>query len=243
MIIQADLHTHTVASTHAYSTVTENCAQAQKIGVKCIAITDHGMSMPDSPHIWHFGNMRVLPRKIFGVTVLRGVEANIINYDGALDIPDKRLEQIEWVVASYHHYYFENFSVADPETVTNGYLRLFDKYSVDVVGHPTTSRFPVDWEALVKASKERGILLELNESSVRTGKSPKENVINMLSLCKKYDCEIAINSDAHFWTQIAETPLAEQIIKESGFPQRLIANCEWDSLRARIYKKHPMLDI
>lgn len=243
MTIQADLHTHTVASTHAYSTITENCAQAQRIGVKCVALTDHGTAVPDSPHIWHFGNMRVLPRKICGVTVLKGVEANIINYDGELDIPQNRLDQVEWVAASYHRYYFDGFSPADPKTVTEGYLKLFDRYLVDIVGHPTTQNFPVDWERLVKAAKERDILLELNESSFVTKKSPKENILAMLEACKKYGCEIAVDSDAHFWTQIAEVKNVMRFIEETGFPQSLIANLEWERLREKILKKRPTLDI
>ena len=54
MHLQGDMHTHTIASTHAYSTITENCEWAAKYGMKGIAMTDHAMNMPDSPHIWHF---------------------------------------------------------------------------------------------------------------------------------------------------------------------------------------------
>lgn len=51
MHLQGDMHTHTIASTHAYSTITENCQWAEKYGMKGIAMTDHAMNMPDSPHI------------------------------------------------------------------------------------------------------------------------------------------------------------------------------------------------
>ena len=54
MHLQGDMHTHTIASTHAYSTITENCQWAEKYGMKGIAMTDHAMKLPDSPHIWHF---------------------------------------------------------------------------------------------------------------------------------------------------------------------------------------------
>ncbi len=47
MHLQGDMHTHTIASTHAYSTITENCQWAAKYGMKGIAMTDHAMKMPD----------------------------------------------------------------------------------------------------------------------------------------------------------------------------------------------------
>ncbi len=240
---EADLHTHTVASTHAYSTITENCTYAAQIGVKCIALTDHGMAMPDSPHVWHIENMRILPRKICGVTVLKGVEANILDYEGRLDVPEKHLAGVEWLVASYHRYYMENFSVADPKTVTDGYLKLFERYNVDLVGHPTIKNFPADWDILVKAAKERGILLELNESSVATGKSPKENVRAMLAACKKYGCSVSVDSDAHFWSAIAKVPLSERILSEADFPSELVVNADIGRLREWVHKKHPDIEI
>ncbi len=243
MLIQADLHTHTVASTHAYSTVTENCLYAAQIGLKCIAMTDHAMKMPDAPHIWHFGNMRVLPRKIHGVTVIKGVEANIIDYDGGLDITDGKPYTFEFMVASFHRYYFENFVTPSPSAVTDAYIKLFQNASVDVIGHPTTTRFPVEWERFIKAAREYEKLPELNESSIRTGKTPPETAMEMLRACKKYDCPITVNTDAHFWSGVGQTPICEKIIDEAGFPVRLIANADWEAFRERLLRKRPYLDI
>ncbi|VTR17656.1 Probable phosphatase YcdX [Serratia fonticola] len=56
-----DLHMHTVASTHAYSTLHDYIAEAKHKGIKLFAITDHGPDMADAPHYWHFMNMRVWP--------------------------------------------------------------------------------------------------------------------------------------------------------------------------------------
>ncbi|SUI32644.1 Probable phosphatase YcdX [Serratia grimesii] len=52
-----DLHMHTVASTHAYSTLHDYIVEAQQKGIKLFAITDHGPDMADAPHYWHFMNM------------------------------------------------------------------------------------------------------------------------------------------------------------------------------------------
>lgn len=72
-----DTHTHTLASTHAYSTIHDYLAVAKQKGIRLFATTDHGPAMADAPHFWHFVNLRVLPRMVDGVGILRGIEANI----------------------------------------------------------------------------------------------------------------------------------------------------------------------
>lgn len=242
MLIQADLHTHTVASTHAYSTITENCRYASEIGLKALAMTDHFTMMPDSPHLWHFRNLRVLPRTICSVTVLKGAEVNIYNYNGDVDMDEKELKHMEWVVASYHKYTFAELS-QDPKVVTDGYIKLCQNPYVDVIGHPTTDYFPFEHERAIKAFKEYDKLVEINESSIKLKKGSATNVVPILNLCKKYDCPIVVNSDAHFWDAVGTVPVAQKILSELDFPQRLIANADWDSLRERILKKRPHLDI
>ena len=82
----ADLHTHTIASDHAYSTLLENIEYAKRAGMQALAITDHGPGVEDAPHLWHLLNMKSLPREIEGVRILRGVEANIMDMEGNLDM-------------------------------------------------------------------------------------------------------------------------------------------------------------
>ena len=77
MTYAVDTHTHTLASTHAYSTLHDYLAEAKRKGIRLFANTDHGPAMADAPHEWHFINLRVWPRVVDGVGLLRGVEANI----------------------------------------------------------------------------------------------------------------------------------------------------------------------
>ncbi len=96
MLIQADMHTHTIASTHAYSTLLENITFAKNKGLKGIAVTDHTNLMPDSPHVWHLHNFKCLPREHDGVCIIRGAEMNITDFNGGLDLPPKELEMLEY---------------------------------------------------------------------------------------------------------------------------------------------------
>jgi putative hydrolase len=74
---EVDVHCHTIASGHAYSTIIENALEAAKKGLKMIAVTDHGPALGEGINRYYFGNMVVIPRQIEGVYVLRGIEANI----------------------------------------------------------------------------------------------------------------------------------------------------------------------
>ena len=96
-----DLHMHTVASTHAYSTLSDYIAQAKQKGIKLFAITDHGPDMEDAPHHWHFINMRIWPRVVDGVGILRGIEANIKNVDGEIDCSGKMFDSLDLIIAGF----------------------------------------------------------------------------------------------------------------------------------------------
>jgi len=88
LFIELDTHFHSVASTHGYSTVKEIAQSAAEKGLKGFALTDHGPASPDSPHVWHFRNLQVIPDYICGVRVIKGAEVNIIDYEGNIDMSD-----------------------------------------------------------------------------------------------------------------------------------------------------------
>lgn len=88
-----DTHTHTIASGHAYNTIDEMTRKAAQIGLPAIAFTEHTPKMPGSCGKLYFSNFKVLPREKFGVRRLFGCEANIMDYDGTLDMPDTLLEK------------------------------------------------------------------------------------------------------------------------------------------------------
>src|SRR5512147_279644 len=102
MKIVADMHTHTIASGHAYSTLNELAAEAARKGLLAIAITDHGPALPGGPHMYHFGAMRFFPESISGIRIFRGVEANILDPKGTLDLPEPYLKKLDFVMAGLH---------------------------------------------------------------------------------------------------------------------------------------------
>ena len=66
----SDLHTHTIVSGHAYTTLMENIDYCKKNGIKILGTSEHAPSMPGAPHYWYFGNLKILPRVINDVIIL-----------------------------------------------------------------------------------------------------------------------------------------------------------------------------
>ncbi|STQ12746.1 PHP family protein [Enterobacter cloacae] len=130
-----DLHMHTVASTHAYSNLHDYIAQAKLKDIRLFAITDHGPDMADAPHYWHFVNMRIWPRLVDGIGILRGIEANIKNTDGEIDCTGPMLTSLDLILAGFHE---PVFAPQDKETNTAAMIATIASGNVHIISHPAT---------------------------------------------------------------------------------------------------------
>ena len=95
MIDLLDLHTHTTASGHAYNSLYEMVHSASVRGLSLFGCSDHAPAMPGSCHSFHFINFKVLPRTLYGVRLMMGVELNIMDYDGTVDLEQSVLEPLD----------------------------------------------------------------------------------------------------------------------------------------------------
>ncbi|WP_238886804.1 phosphatase [Clostridium sp. YIM B02551] len=218
-----DMHTHTVASGHAYTTLLENAKYASEIGLQLLGTTDHGPTMPGAPHEWYFGNIKIMPRELFGVTMLYGSEANIIDYDGNLDLPMDVQKNLDIIIASIHEPVMQSSDDADLNT--SAFLNAMDNPNVHIIGHPGNPRFPIHEEALVKKAKEKNILIEINNSSfIRSRIGSDKTCTKIASLCKEHGVRIILNSDAHSCFHIGNFDAAIEILKDIDMPEELIIN-------------------
>lgn len=226
-----DLHTHTISSGHAYSTVKENIEGAIENGIKILGISDHAPAMPGGAHQFHFNNLRVIKDEINNIRVLKGVEANVINYDGDLDLDKSTLEALDYVIASLHPPCIEG---KDKEEVTDCLIKVIENPVVKIIGHPDDSRYPLDYEKIVKAAKENDVLLELNNSSLRPNgfrKGALDNAKTMLKYCIKYNNPIIMGSDSHMYYDIGLFNNCEKLIDEMNFPKNLIVNYNIEEIK------------
>lgn len=232
--IVADLHCHTLSSTHAYSTLLEMVNGAKEKGLEAIAITDHASAMEDAPHFWHFFNTEVWPRKMQGVTVLKGAEMNIVRHDGALDFDTKFLKGFEWIIASMHEpVYFPS----TPENHLSAWLGVIKNPYVDVLGHSGEERYACDYEKMVKACAEYEKIIEINNHSFIGRRNSAKNCTEIAKLCKKFGVTVCVNSDAHIYTGVGNFSDALTMLREIDFPEHLILNTSVQKIASYIKNK------
>lgn len=235
MKIIADLHTHTVASTHGFSTIKEIVDVAAQKGLSAVAITDHTPASTDGPHVWHFHNLhKAIPREVNGVKIIYGAESSIIDYDCNIDFSHEECAALDWIIASFHK---DMLKPASFEEHTNMYLKLAENDDVDVIGHCATVVCPFDYEKCLKKFKECGRLVEINESTI-LWKNTRENYREIIRICKKYEIPVVINTDAHFCTIVGDVTESLKLAEEIGLPEKLIVNADWDRLYAYIQSRH-----
>ncbi|MBQ9964525.1 MAG: phosphatase [Clostridia bacterium] len=230
----ADLHTHTVFSPHAYSTITENATAAARAGLCLMACTDHGEKTPDTGHHWHFTNMKILPPYIEGVRVLHGIEANVLDHSGALDLTPSLREQLDWVIASMHGGTMPKGSV---EEISAAWVTVAKNPDVDMIGHCGTPQFAFDYEAVIPLFGQYGKVVEINEGSFRVRRDSYENCKRIALLCKQHGVRIAVNSDAHFHTHVGQFAESVAMLEDIGFPPELIVNNSKETLQNFLQEK------
>lgn len=224
MEILVDLHTHTITSGHAYSTITENTLAASRRGLKLLGMTDHGPSMPGAPHLYHFGNLSILPDELYGVKILPGVEANITNYEGELDMPLSYLIQMKLVLVGLHPICYPGGTC---EQNTQAYIKAMKNPYTDMMVHPGRPDFELDLERIAHASAQLNIPVEVNNSSLSTIKEKDRAKVNCLSFAHymaQYKGPVILGSDAHFWDRVGEFSDALELVREAGIAEHQILN-------------------
>lgn len=232
-----DLHTHTIASGHAYSTIKEMAQAASQKGIELLGITDHSMTMPGTCHFFYFQNLRVVPKKQYGVELMFGSELNIIDYNGKVDMEEFILRSLDYAVASFHVPCIRPGSVAEN---TRAARKVMENPYVLILGHPDDGRFPLDYEEIVRGAKETGTIIELNNSSLYPNgyrQGAYENDRKLLGLCIKHEVPIVVDSDAHVDVDVGSHQYAQKLLDEISFPEELILNDRPELIKNFILKK------
>lgn len=221
MQILTDTHCHTVASTHAYSTVHDYFAAAKARGLQLFAVTDHAPTMPDGAHYWHFGNMRVLPRTVEGVALLRGIEANILPDAAAVDIPDNLVPFLDLAIASFHE---PVFPPAGERTHTAAMIGAMATGKVQILGHPGNPNFPVRIDEVVRAAGDMNVAIEINNSSFNhSRKGSAGNCLRFLEAVERHGGKVVFASDSHSAWTLGEVSDSVAAAERAGLsPERVV---------------------
>ncbi len=248
-MLKVDLHTHSLASHHALNSIEEILHKADQLGMSGIAITDHGpgtdnaiqiarnqgksyrwsdrIKGPDSHYFKVFLSRYEAPKNV-KTKLFKGIECNIFGLgDEIIDLPKNLVSDFDIVIASVHPlpYIFE---LQDQESIAERMI-LAMSAGADIIGHPFHKSFVLDQELIVRCAAEKGVALELNNSSLRLKKAEESTILKMLELAKRFDCRISLASDAHVTNELGSDECIQPLLRQSAFPEELIINHSLES--------------
>ena len=196
--LRGDVHMHTTA-TDGHNSIREMAEAALACGFEYIAITDHSKNLAmtngldEKRALEHIQRIREVDRQMAGrIRVFTGIEVDILA-DGALDLEDEVLAQMEVVIASVHTRFEQS-----REEMTARMLRAIENPYVRILGHPTgrlllrREPFALDLGAVLRRAAELGVAVEHNAAPERLDLNDRD-----LRLAKELGCKIVINSDSH----------------------------------------------
>jgi putative hydrolase len=231
--ILADLHTHSGSSGHdTTDTITDLAKAASKKGLRILGISDHGPATRGSASSSYFRGLTLAPRRRFGVECLYGVETNIMNEQGDLDLSDDILGALDYAIISIHPPVIKPYSSPD---LTDAYLAAMNHKNVRFLGHIDDARFPVDFVRLLKAAKDKGIYPEINNRSLMPNayrKGGPENCRKILKICREIELPVLLSSDSHGHEHVGDMEYIFPLLDECDFPPRLVLNSEAERLHS-----------
>lgn len=222
--LKLDVHTHTVMSGHAYSTLQEMVAAAQQKNLDILGITEHAPGIPGTCNPIYFRNLHVVPRQFGNLRLLLGAELNILDTKGTLDLDEYYYKRLDIRIAGIHLLCWEGGTV---EENTQGMINAIRNPWTQIISHPGDGTAELLFEPIVLAAKESKTLLEINNSSLNPSRNKETALVNnleILRLCKRYEVPVVLSSDAHISYAIADYSFIWPLLQETEFPDELIMN-------------------
>ncbi|MDR0596023.1 MAG: PHP domain-containing protein [Clostridiales Family XIII bacterium] len=238
-VIAFDMHTHTRYS-HGKGSIEDNVRAARAIGIERIGISDHGPA-----HVaFGVGRKRLhdmreeidrLKKAYPDMDIQLGIEANITNSGGALDIDPDDLGLLDYVLAGYHYGAIGKNPLASlSRSIANfmapqdrGSSGLAAKNTADVamalrnnniyaLTHPG-DKSPVNLGELAAVCAETRTLLELNTSHRSLS---ARDIMEMAA----YGADFIIGSDAHTPQRVGDFRSAVDLVIEAGLDPARVVN-------------------
>ena len=234
MQILADYHTHTKYS-HGKGTIEENVLEAISKGIKTIGISDHGYKhLTYGIKLNDIYKMREeidkLNDKYSNIKVLLGMECNILDNRGNIDINDKIIENCDYIMAGYHFAstptslksmlnHCNNYMIKNDKSKeynTESIINAMKNNNIFIITHPG-DKGDVYIEEIAKVAKDTDTRLEINSS---LGFLNSNQLVEIKDIGNKF----IIGSDAHIPQNVGNFDLAMKIIKEARLDTSLVEN-------------------
>lgn len=223
-MLEIDLHTHSFFSACGLHTHMEILTRAKALGMKAVAITDHGATLSprfSSPFYDRLHN------PLEGIRLLKGVECNLVNESGAIDIPLKFLSYLDVVLLGIH---FNTPTGLGREAYTKMMLAAIEKNpAIDILTHLNDVNYPVDFKEVIAAATDKGIAVELNNSKTLLGRSPDELTRELVATANSLGSRIVITSDMHALEELGSDSSVKHFLDEENYPLNRVVSLSAES--------------
>lgn len=246
--IIADMHTHTIASKHAHSTLYENLNIARERGLKYLAVTDHffndGTEIEKKNEITRICYVENENIRLKNIEIIGGAEFNL----GQNIYNFKKISKLRWRPIGLHSWFY-NISNGTLEELYELYKKATERHNafvhierelhkIEKKAHPGLDKAIKDYlEKIVVLAKDKSIILEVNESSMTTNEGNCiERMKYWLSIAKENGNPIYLGTDAHFCEAIGDFTNVINLLNEIDYPKDLILNINEDLLKRTLIK-------
>jgi DNA polymerase (family 10) len=208
--IKGDLHYHSRWQENDGTPIEEAALAARDFGYEYIGISEHTKTLKiehgldEKQLLHHISEIEKINSRLSQGShgkakfrVLSGCEANIMQ-DGSIDIDDKVLAKLDYVIAGAHSHFKMPI-----EKMTERIIKAMENPHVDIISHPTgrlikkREEYQIDVERILEAAKETKTALEINSYPERL--DLKDVYIKR---AKEEGVKMVINTDSHNPSQL-----------------------------------------
>lgn len=220
-MLAVDLHVHSQFSSCGLHTILELLEKAVTLGMKGIAITDHGPAFGGRLHNLFFDRFK---SPYPDLTFYKGLECNIVDDKGTIDVPEKFMKYLDIILLGIHPNTQKGLS---KDVYTDILIAAIEKNPcIDMITHPNDNMYPVDYVRLCASAADKGVAIELNNSRILYERSTVEDTMTMLDACKMHKCNVIVASDTHSIHELGGDESVAPIIDKMKFPRELLVTAD-----------------
>jgi putative hydrolase len=218
-MLAVDFHTHSFYSNCGVHSVVEMLTRARELGMAGIAITDHGPCLGGRLNSVFFERLiDPLP----GIRLLKGIELNIDEGPGIVDMPRHLMQYCDVLLLGIHPNTPSGWSAMQYTDALIHACR--NNPFVDILTHLNSSECPVDAPTITKAAAELDVVIEINNSKTALKRVADEVTMELIECCRDNGCRIVVNSDAHTLNEVGCDEAVRPLLEQANFPIERIVN-------------------
>lgn len=252
--ILIDMHTHSIFSKHAFSTIEENIKEAKNKNLKYMVVSDH-----------FIGNGDYIDKKN-EVDRIINIQKRINRFDQSFKIIGSaefnlnqdienwnKLKNLKWKPVGLHTWFVDT-NLLDLEDAYDLFIKAYDKYSFNCFVHidrefenfkdgkyinkdiSIIKKEVQEWfYQICTFAKRNDIFIEINEGSLVNDVCGGINRVKvLLEIAKENKNIITLGTDAHYSKEVGDFSIGLQLLNEIDFPKKLILNCDEEMIKTFI---------